>query len=154
MKNRGFTLIEVMIVVVLIGIIAAIAIPNLNPFISKNKAEAMADNIENLIRKTRNTAIVQGRTASIDIIGREWVSKDYNNTIIAKVEILDGVNIKPVNFENKIRFDKQGFILNNRGVIESRSISIHICSGEIGKKLQLKTTTSITVEDSNATICN
>lgn len=143
-----------MVVVALIGIVAAIAMPNFSPFITKNKAEATADNIENLIRKTRNTAIVQGKTASISIVGREWVSKDYNNTVISKVELLEGVSIKPINFGTKISFDKQGFILNSTGTIESRPISINICSGEIGKKLLLKTTTSITVEDTNATICN
>jgi type IV pilus assembly protein PilE len=37
MKNKGFTLIELMIVVVVIGILAAIAVPNYNSYVRKSK---------------------------------------------------------------------------------------------------------------------
>jgi type IV pilus assembly protein PilE len=37
MKNKGFTLIEIMIVVAIIGTLAAIAIPNLSEYLNKSK---------------------------------------------------------------------------------------------------------------------
>lgn len=152
-KVKGFTLIELMIVVALIAIVAMMAFPNFNPFINRNKAETVANNIESLVRKTRNTAITQGRPANIEISPDKWVSKDYTNNIIFEIAIPNEVKIKKSSIESKFGFDKQGILLNGSGLVESRTLSLYVCSGNSGKKLSIKSTASIVFEDGNGTIC-
>ena len=66
-KESGFTLIEMLVVTVIIGIMMAIAVPNLLGMIRKNQVKAALQKLHGAIKETQRQAIRQGNLCRINI---------------------------------------------------------------------------------------
>src|SRR5438445_13037238 len=78
MRTRGFTFIEVLIVMVLIGIIAALGIPRIRDAIQKNNVHAARAALGPLVAKARAGAVQRGCKSAIPLTsgsgGTVWIT--------------------------------------------------------------------------------
>jgi type IV fimbrial biogenesis protein FimT len=87
-NNRGFSLIELMVVIAVLGIVTAYGLPSFGTWIQDSKTRTIAESLQNGIRIARAEAVNRGRmvdffvtsaqptaTATATTIGSNWVVK-------------------------------------------------------------------------------
>ncbi len=64
-REAGFTLMEMMIVVAIIGILSALAFPSLSTLITRNRTKAAARELRGYLQKAKLEAIKQNRSCLV-----------------------------------------------------------------------------------------
>ncbi len=67
--SRGFSILEIMVVVAIVGVVAVIGVPSLLNQLSKVRLEAAASDVANLIRQTRLRAIRDNKVYVVEVAG-------------------------------------------------------------------------------------
>jgi len=121
MKRSGFTTIEMVIVVVLIGLIAAIGFPKIRQALDKTNVRSARAAVSTLAVTARAAAIQRGCPAVVHFVatnGTVWVTTNC----VAKVDTVSGVqqlgtrfNVTMTASRDSLRFDPRGLSLDNLG---------------------------------------
>ncbi len=76
-NQQGFTLIEIMIVVVIIGVLAAIALPSYQRYVIKTKRTDMMSEMQNIASQIESRKLVQGSYSNISANVKADFTKAY-----------------------------------------------------------------------------
>ncbi len=138
-RSRGFTFIEMAVVVVLIGIMAAVAVPMFGRSLPRIKTRAEARNILSTIRTARSRAIAENVQYGVyfDINARSYrLFKDIANPSLMTYEAGDSTIGNPIVINRavvlgSISFSNNCIIMKPTGAAsESGSLAINNTDGD------------------------
>lgn len=134
-QNRGYTLIEIMTVIAIIGISTSIVIPNVIGWLPKYRLRSGAEEIQSALQLARLSAVKQNTTATVNFntINHTFVATISGKTI-KRGNMPSGITIDSITIpSSQVRFDSRGLantwignivVKNNAG--KTKTISVNI----------------------------
>ena len=102
-SNKGFTLIEMLTAVIIVGVLAAIAAPNLLGMLNQTRVKDGLGQVEGAIREAQKLAIRRGRSCSIVFTTNGTgnsivqVAPGFNGCLLNTRELSDSVSFALLN---------------------------------------------------------
>ncbi|MGJ8693702.1 MAG: pilus assembly FimT family protein [Thalassotalea sp.] len=160
-KYKGFTLIELMVVVALVGIFATIAIPSFLESFERKRLESVGDNTNYFFKLARSEAAKKNRDILIYItkssatswcIGMSGDDEDGDNisdecdctsstklcTVDEIERVISSTDYKDVSFDSLTFNDNKVSIGSTRGRSDAGQLNFSVSSGGTKKDLKIK----------------
>ena len=90
----GFTLIEAMVVVALVAILAALAVPSFNTMIANQRVATAAQELQVLLQFARAEAVYKRTESSVTATGQKWEAK-VGTQVLRETVLSDAVSVVP-----------------------------------------------------------
>jgi len=115
-KQRGFSLIELMVVIGIIGLTAAIALPSISGYVQANRIRAGQDLVASAFQRARNMAIMRNTQMGVSVI-----TEDTNTFWVHVEDTIAGVTAGNVGFTRQgIDFAAPNAVLSTRYELPDR----------------------------------
>lgn len=158
-RQRGFTVIELMVVVAIVAILAALAAPSFTPLIERWRVRDAAEGLTSTLYYARSEAIKRGGGIAIDATGgwdQGWKVTHTANSITTNLKINPApVKVAAAQSNGKVILyvDRWGmlsetsggapspgmnFLLKPNGKLDTDSSAIRLCIAAGGRIAQMK----------------
>lgn len=155
LRSAGFTLIELMIVVTILGIVMAIGVPSFNSMIKNNRLVAASNDLAGALHFARAEAVRRGRSVQVEALNsdvsnglRVWFDADddgaFDDDDTEELRIVRLPTSAGISVEGKLNGTAKADLsmsYSPRGVVSSGdALSFTVCddrTGNHGKQLNL-----------------
>ena len=125
-REAGFNLIEMLVVTIIIGIVAAIAVPNFLGLLRRNRVNTALQTLHGAIKETQRQAIRQGRSCRIDFdLSNNKLTANPPNCLLSDRDIDDNIVIR-TNFPGaspNISFSHKGSTTRSGTIVVSSPLT-------------------------------
>jgi len=135
----GFTLIELLVTIIVLGIMAAIAVPNFNAFVANQRVKAVGQDLFMTLLYARSEAIKRNQPVIVEALGVDWsggwrvVTSDDEQLRISQAGTSAGVEID-AGATTQVTFLRSGRVsaavsfsaCDNKSLATTRMVAVNI----------------------------
>lgn len=114
-SNQGFTLIEMLVILIIIGILSAISVPSFLGLLNRNKVNNALAQVRGALQETQREAIRKSKSCSVTLDTTSTPNKVTGTCLVTGNRNLNGINIRsnvsPITFNFRGETGSSGTIV-------------------------------------------